>query len=103
MAVAEYLYDSDVATFIYQVSSQTGIDTPTAESTSFKAAYRDGAIVIDDAEGAECQVYDMPGRELNAKKQLQAHDALPVTKTDTYVVYLKWANGQTAVRKIARR
>ena len=103
VAVAEYLYDSDVATFIYQVSSQTGIDTPTAESTSFKAAYRDGAIVIDDAEGAECQVYDMAGRELNAKKQLQAHDALPVTKTDTYVVYLKWANGKTAVRKIARR
>jgi len=103
VAVAEYLYDSDVATFIYQVSSQTGIDTPTAENTSFKAAYRDGAIVIDDAEGAECQVYDMAGRELNAKKQLQAHDALPVTKTDTYVVYLKWGNGKMAVRKIARR
>jgi len=103
VAVAEYLYDSDVATFIYQVSSQTGIDTPTAESTSFKAAYRDGAIVIDDAEGAECQVYDMAGRELNAKKQLQVHDALPVTKADTYVVYLKWGNGKTAVRKIARR
>ena len=103
VAVAEYLYDSDVATFIYQVSSQTGIDTPTAESTSFKAAYHNGAIVIDDAEGAECQVYDMAGRELNAKKQLQAHDALPVTKTDTYVVYLKWGNGKTAVRKIARR
>ena len=71
VAVAEYLYDSDVATFIYQVSSQTGIDTPTAESTSFKAAYRDGAIVIDDAEGAECQVYDLAGRELNARNNFK--------------------------------
>ena len=103
IAVADYLYDSDVATFVYQVSTQTGINTPSAESHTFRAAYNNGTIVIEGAEGADCNVYDMAGRELNSKKHLQEHDALPVAKADTYVVYIQFADGTTAVRKIARR
>ena len=104
IAVAEYLYDSDVATFIYQVSSQTtGINTVATENHDFRAAYVNGAIVIEGAEGANCKIYDLAGRELSGKDSLNRYDAISVSIADTYVVFLKFADGKTAVRKILRQ
>lgn len=103
MAEAEYLYDSDVATFVYQVNSSTGINKPTTEGHRFTAAYANGYIVIDGAEGADCKIYDMAGRELAGKQGLGAHDAVQVQKADTYVISIKHADGKMAVKKIMRR
>lgn len=103
MAEAEYLYDSDVATFVYQVNSSTGINKPTTEGHRFTAAYANGYIVIDGAEGADCKIYDMAGRELAGKQSLGAHDAVQVQKADTYVISIKHADGKMAVKKIMRR
>ena len=103
IAVAEYLYDSDVATFIYQVSEQTGISTTTADNHSIRVAYADGAVTIGGAEGADCKVYDMSGRELAGKRSLKAYDVVQVQRADTYVIYLQWPDGKKVVRKIMRR
>ena len=103
MAEAEYLYDSDVATFVYQVNASTGINKPTTEGHRFTAAYANGYIVIDGAEGADCKIYDMAGRELAGKQGLGAHDAVQVQKADTYVISIKHADGKMAVKKIMRR
>lgn len=103
MAEAEYLYDSDVATFVYQVNSSTGINKPTTEGHRFTAVYANGYIVIDGAEGADCKIYDMAGRELAGKQGLGAHDAVQVQKADTYVISIKHADGKMAVKKIMRR
>ena len=103
IAVAEYLYDSDVATFIYQVNEQTGINTATADNHSIRVAYADGAVTIGGAEGADCKVYDMSGRELAGKRSLKAYDVVQVQRADTYVIYLQWPDGKKVVRKIMRR
>lgn len=103
IAVAEYLYDSDVATFIYQVSEQTGISTTTADNHNIRVAYADGAVTIGGAEGADCKVYDMSGRELAGKRSLKAYDVVQVQRADTYVIYLQWPDGKKVVRKIMRR
>ena len=103
IAVAEYLYDSDVATFIYQVSEQTGISTTTADNHNIRVAYADGAVTIGGAEGADCKVYNMSGRELAGKRSLKAYDVVQVQRADTYVIYLQWPDGKKVVRKIMRR
>lgn len=103
IAVAEYLYDSDVATFIYQVSEQTGINTTTADNHNIRVAYADGAVTIGGAEGADCKVYDMSGRELAGKRSLKAYDVVQVQRADTYVIYLQLPDGKKVVRKIMRR
>ena len=103
IAVAEYLYDSDVATFIYQVSEQTGINTTTADNHNIRVAYADGAVTIGGAEGADCKVYDMSGRELAGKRSIKAYDFVQVQRADTYVIYLQLPDGKKVVRKIMRR
>ena len=103
IAVAEYLYDSDVATFIYQVSEQTGISTTTADNHNIRVAYADRAVTIGGAEGADCKVYNMSGRELAGKRSLKAYDVVQVQRADTYVIYLQWPDGKKVVRKIMRR
>lgn len=103
IAVADYLYDSDVATFIYQVSSQTGIDSAVVESHNFRASYNSGNIVIEGAEEADCKIYNLAGMELNGKKLLNRYDAIPVSKADVYIIYLKFVDGKTAVKKVLRQ
>ena len=103
IAVSDYLYDSDVATFIYQVSSQTGINNAVAESHHFSASYSSGNIVIEEAEGADCKIYSLAGIELNGKASLNRYEAIPVSKSDIYIIYLKFVDGKTAVRKVLRQ
>ena len=102
IAVEDYLYDSDVATFIYEVKEPSGIKARTESEHSFNVSYANGMIVIENVEGGSCMIYDMAGRELSGRTRLLARDTVPVTKADVYVVCVRFADGSAAVRKIVR-
>lgn len=102
IAVEDYLYDSDVATFIYDVKEPSGIKARAESEHSFNVSYANGMIVIENVEGGSCMIYDMAGRELSGRTRLLAHDTVPVTKADVYVVCVWFADGSAAVRKIVR-
>ena len=102
IAVEDYLYDSDVATFIYEVKEPSGIKARAESEHSFNVSYANGMIVIENVEGGSCMIYDMAGRELSGRTRLLARDTVPVTKADVYVVCVRFADGSAAVRKIVR-
>ena len=102
IAVEDYLYDSDVATFIYEVKEPSGIKARAKLEHSFNASYANGMIVIENVEGGSCMIYDMAGRELSSRTRLLKHDTVQVSKADAYVVCVRFADGSIAVRKIVR-
>lgn len=102
IAVEDYLYDSDVATFIYEVKEPSGIKARAESEHSFNVSYANGMIVIENVEGGSCMIYDMAGRELSGRTRLLARDTVPVSKADVYVICVRFADGSAAVRKIVR-
>ncbi|MBR5697137.1 MAG: chitobiase/beta-hexosaminidase C-terminal domain-containing protein [Prevotella sp.] len=102
IAVEDYLYDSDVVTFIYEVKEPSGIKARSESEHSFNVSYANGMIVIENVEGGSCMIYDMAGRELSGRTRLLEHDTVPVSKADAYVICVRFADGSTTVRKIVR-
>ena len=103
IAVSDYLEDSDVATFVYQVgeSIPSDMDKPLNTHT-FKAAYADGKVIIEGAKGATCRVYNLAGLEVGGKDVLTENDWIAVSPAEIYVVTVRYADGKTFVHKITK-
>lgn len=101
IAVRHDMEDSDVATFNYTVTEASDI-SEVIEEANVNVVYDDGKLVIEDAAGAKCRIFDLAGHELYHKQSISGHESINLPTIDIYIVSIQLLNGQTVVRKINR-
>ena len=99
IAVKEGMDDSDVATFIYML---TGIRSSKLDG-QIQMECHDGTLTITGAKGANCQIYDLGGRELTSRSNMDSEATFHLKTADACLVHIRQKDGQSAVYKIQVR
>ncbi len=99
IAVKEGMDDSDVATFIYML---TGIRSSKLDG-QIQMECHDGTLTITGAKGANCQIYDLGGRELTSRSNMDSEATFHLKAADACLVHIRQKDGQSAVYKIQVR
>lgn len=102
IAVKDGMDDSDVATFVYVLDSSSDIKG-TKISGNIDMYYENGLLIVDDAEGATCHVYDYEGQELTSLNVMNKHAAIRVPKKGVYLVSIQKGKSKAMVYKVVVR